>query len=72
MQNTAQRAHPILVSPPSFAMCSSVFPATIAAAITGKPVQEAKPTEKSTLFFFGEIVFFFLNSIDPQTGSLGQ
>lgn len=41
-------------------MCSSVFPATIAAAITGKPVQEAKPTEKSTLFFFfGEIVFFF-------------
>lgn len=53
-------------------MCSSVFPATTAAAITGKPVQEAKPTEKSTLFFFGEIVVFFFNSTDPQTGSLGQ
>lgn len=61
MQNTAQRAHPILLPPPSFAMRSSVFPATTAVAIAGKPVQEAKPVEKSTLF----LVRFFFNSIDP-------
>lgn len=71
MQINVERIYSILLPRPSFTVCSPIFLATTAAAITGKPVQGAS-LEKKDRSFMGKTRAAFFNNVVPCTGTPGQ